>query len=140
MAGQRAVQAFQAAAIESGYLSFAPVVAQNMGLFVADRKLAIESVEIRYSAAAGSARVGQLSYVADGVAMAHSSAVDITETGGLNLNTTTNTKQTGVLTKTTGVPSANIVPAGSLVYVELDGAVGSLAGLIVTIRYTTVLI
>lgn len=144
MGGQRVTQAAEAAAIASGIISVQPVATQYMPLFVAERKTVIEALHLRFVAAAGSARVGQLMYVQSGKAMSDTSyRVKITETtagaADLDFNGTANTNQTGTFKLTSGVPANNIVPAGSLVFVAMDGIAGSLDGVVFTIRYSTVI-
>lgn len=138
MAGQRAVQAAQAAPIESGYLAFTPTPHQYMPLFVADRKIAIESVIVRYRTAAAGI-TGKLSKQVSGTAFSSGSPAPTDMTDAIDF-ATADTNQTGVFVKTSGVPSANIVEAGSCVGIVLSGAAGLLAGVSISIRYTTVLI
>lgn len=140
MPGQRAVQKQQAAAIESGIMTFRLTpTAQRTGLFIAERKTVIESVLVRFATNAGGARTGHLAYVPSGTAMSGTN-FDITTTDQLDFGGTADTNQTATLNSTNGAPIYNVVPEGSLVFLELNGAVGTLADLIITIRYTTVTI
>lgn len=135
MAGQRAVQVSQAAAVESGYFACNPVPNQYMPLFVADRKIAIESVIVRYRTGAAGI-TGTLAHQVSGTAFSSSPTVI---TGNMDF-ATADTNQEGALVTSNGVPSTNIVPAGSCVGIVLSGAAGLLAGVSVSIRYTTVII
>ncbi len=150
MAGQRAVQAFQAAPIESGYLSFTfdPGTAQFWPLFLTERKIAVEAVNVRYTANNNGALTGGLSYGDDGDAMAND-LVEVTpsaSTGSINFNTTADTKQSAGLCTSAGVytagkvPSHNVIPENSLLFWEFSAAPNADLGYVtVTIRYTTVL-
>lgn len=149
-AGQRATNKTEAAAIESGYLSFTfdPGTTQFWPLFLTERKIAVEAVNVRYTANNNGALTGGLSYGDDGDAMAND-LIEVTPsagTGSINFNTTINTKQaaslaTGSGTYTAGkCPGYNVIPEDALLFWEFSAAPNANLGYVtVTIRYSTVI-
>lgn len=147
MAGQRAVQAAQAAPIESGYINmvFTPV-GQYTILAYTDRKIVIEDVKISYATAKGGAATGGIAYVtetqktADATLATNTPVTALTSTGSVDFNSTTLTKYSNTLVGSTNgaVPTANIVPASSYLILALSAVPGSLAGVMLNIRYSTV--
>lgn len=133
MAGQQPVLKTDAPALPTAYLTppmFTPT-GQVTVIGVCERRIAIDGFACRYSAAVGSTCTGKISHVPSGTAY-NGTNVDATNT--VNLNTTVDT-----VAYADGLSTGNIVPAGSLLLFETSAAVGSLAGVSLSIRYTTVI-
>jgi len=150
MAGQRAVQAFQAAPIESGYINLMVTPTAVTGRWTVigytDRKIVIEDVKMAYGTANGGALTGGIAYVtetqktADATLATNTPVTALTSTGSVDLNTTTKVKYSNTLVGSTNgaVPTANIVPASCYLVLALSAAPTSLANLMIQIRYSTV--
>lgn len=135
MGGQRVTQAAEAAAIASGYMTFIVPAQSNTPLFIADRKMIVESVQVRYDTNAGGASTGTLEKVTSTTALGSGTSI-----ATVNLNGTAKTNITGtiVVPVTYGTPSSNIVEAGSTLNFNIS-SVGTLALIVLTIRYSTVI-
>lgn len=132
MAGQQPTLKSDAPALATAYMTppmFTPT-GQVTVLGVCERKIVVDGFACRYSAAVGSACTGKISHVPSGTAY---NGTNVDATGTVDLNTTVNT-----VAYANGLSTGNVVPAGSLLLFETSAAVGSLAGVSLSIRYSTV--
>jgi len=141
MGGQRATQASEAAAIASGYIDmyFTPV-GQRTILKYTDRKIVIEDVKLSWATAASAGVTALLASVTETQKTAQADLSDHTEiTDTVAVDGTALVKNSATLLPTNSVPYANIVGANSYLVLVLSAVPGTLAGVTVTIRYSTVI-
>lgn len=141
MGGQRVTQAAEAAAIASGYINmyFTPV-GQYTILAYTDRKIVIEDVKFAWATAAGAGVTAKLASVTEIQKTADATlATNTAITGTVAADGTALVKNTAALVTTSGVPSANIVDSSNYLILALSAVPGTLAGVMVTIRYSTVI-
>lgn len=111
---------------------------QHHALFTVEKNTAIERVAVRWGTADGSANLVKISYVANGTAMS-GTTTDVTQT--LDFNATANTNYSFSFKSQSNlageVPTNNIVPAGSLVFLHAASNLASLDNLTIDIRTLT---
>lgn len=146
MAGQRATLVEQMedhhAPLNYSWMNAAITGKRYIPLFVAERDTVVESAIMRWTTADGSARLANLAYAANAVALSTNTnmttaAIDINGTAATNNTFTFITNATAGTASSGAVPESNIVPAGSTCLLEFDGNTASVDGLVLSLRITT---
>lgn len=99
-------------------------------IFTAERDMVLDHARVRYRVAEGGALTLVIGRAASGTGPSSATAV----TGTADINTTVNTNYGMDLVTSKGVPSENIIPAGSTVYAVYSGVPATADDLVITLR------
>jgi len=113
-------------------ISYPAGSAQEIPFFIAPYDIVIQDAKLRHDAIDDT--VGQTAKVSK-YANGSGSRTDITAVSAV-LTANANTNKSMALVTVNGVPSENIVRAGELVVLRMNGAIGAMTGLVATLTYT----
>lgn len=132
MAGQHATLITEVPARRGQIITWSgtPRVDQYLPLFIAERDCVLDDAKVRYGLGEGGALTVLIGRAASATAEASITAM----TGTANLNTTANTNYSMALVTSKGVPSENIIPAGSTVFAVFDAQPSVLDRVVITLR------
>lgn len=104
--------------------------ARYQPIFTAERDMVLDHARVRYRVAEDAELTLTINRVASGTGPSSATAM----TGTADINTTVNTNYGMSLVTSKGVPSENIIPAGSTVYAVYSALPNTADDLVVTLR------
>jgi hypothetical protein len=142
MAGERGIIAEQAREVAQEMVLLFTPSAQRTILYTAERDVVLDKVSLLYGVNTGVARTGNLCKAANATIGTNT---DVTVTDGIDFNGTANTLINPSFVGASATeaadgghpPTQNIIAAGSHLILELNGAKGNLADVMIRIRYRT---